>query len=83
MIRLTTLSMASSGTGRFSSALKSPRRILSSLNGSREPSLLTIFGISSSAVSKVVKRSPQVWHSRRRRTESPSATSRESITLVS
>ena len=56
---------------------------LRSSNGSRLPSLFTTRGISSSAVSKVVKRSPQLRHSRRRRIWRPSAASRESVTLVS
>ena len=83
MIRVMLLSMVSTLTGRFSSARVSPRRSLFSSNGSREPSRLTMRGMTSSAVSNVVKRSPQVRHSRRRRTDSPSATSRESMTLVS
>ena len=40
-------------------------------------------GMTSSAVSKVVNRSPQDRHSRRRRIWRPSAASRESLTLVS
>src|SRR5690606_5684320 len=51
--------------------------------GSRVPSFLMTRGIRSSATSKVVKRSLQDRHSRRRRTWPPSATRRESITLVS
>src|SRR3989338_9619569 len=69
--------------GRFSNARCMPARSLSSSKGWRLPSCLIRRGITSSAVSKVVKRSPQARHSRRRRTCSPSATRRESMTLVS
>src|ERR1700722_7558967 len=82
-MRLTACSIASAPTGRFSSALIMPCESLRSSNGSRLPSLLMTRGISSSAVSKVVKRSPQLRHSRRRRICPPSAASRESVTLVS
>src|SRR5690554_1915530 len=70
-------------TGRFSSACINQARSYSSSKGWRVPYCLTTRGITSSAVSKVVKRSRQDKHSLRRRTWSPSATSRESITLVS
>lgn len=43
----------------------------------------TTRGITSSATSKVVKRSLHTRHCRRRRTDEPSPTRRESITLVS
>src|SRR5450432_2097239 len=82
-MRLTACSIASALTGRFSSALIMPCASLRSSKGSRLPSLLITRGISSSAVSKVVKRSPQLRHSRRRRICPPSAASRESVTLVS
>src|SRR5450755_982137 len=81
--RPTACSIASELTGLFSSALVIPLESLCSSNGSRVPSLLITRGISSSAVSKVVKRSPQLRHSRRRRICPPSAASRESVTLVS
>ena len=55
----TASSTASRATGRFSSALSMPPRSLLSSNGTRRSSLLTTSGITSSAVSKVVKRSPQ------------------------
>ena len=42
-----------------------------------------ILGITTSTISKVVKRSWQLLHERRRRTCAPSAARRESITLVS
>ena len=71
-----------SGRG-FCSARCMPARSLCSSNGSRLSSLLITSGITSSAVSKVVKRSPQERHSRRRRICRPSAASRESLTLVS
>ena len=58
-------------------------RSFDSSNGSRLASLLTTRGMTSSADSKVVKRSPQSRHSRRRRTCWPSPARRESITLVS
>jgi hypothetical protein len=69
--------------GRFSSAFCMPPRSLFSSNGSRLRSLLTTVGSSSSAVSKVVKRSLQARHSRRRRICRPSPARRESMTLVS
>src|SRR5690554_8068226 len=75
--------MASKLTGRFSNARNKPFLNLSSLNGSRVPSDLITRGITNSAVSNVVKRSLHSVHSRRRRTDAPSLTSRESITLVS
>jgi hypothetical protein len=60
----------------FPSARCMPARSLSSSKGWRVPSCLISRGSTSSAVSKVVKRSPQARHSRRRRTCSPSATRR-------
>src|SRR5690554_2165704 len=82
-MRLMVFSITSTLTGRFSSARNKPARSLSSLNGSRAPLVLITRGITNSALSKVVKRSLQALHSRRRRTDKPSATNRESITLVS
>ena len=72
-MRETAASMASRATGRFSSALSMPARSLASSKGTRRWSDLTTSGITSSAVSKVVKRSPQDRHSRRRRICAPSA----------
>src|SRR5262245_33565052 len=82
-MRSRVVSTASRATGRFSSALRMPARSLPSSNGWRVWSFLTTCGITSSAVSKVVKRSPQERHSRRRRIWWPSPASRESVTFVS
>jgi len=57
LIWFTALSTASALTGRFSSAFIIPLAILSSLKGSRTSLLFTTRGITSSATSKVVKRS--------------------------
>src|SRR5690606_30169030 len=76
-------SNSSAATGRFSSARIMLLRSLSSSNGWRVLSDLMTRGMTSSAVSKVVKRSLQSRHCRRRRTWRPSAARRESITLVS
>src|SRR5579859_2146832 len=70
-------------TGRFSSAFCMPARSLLSDLGSRLRSPLTTVGITSSAASKVVKRSAHSRHSRRRRICRPSSARRESMTLVS
>ena len=70
-------------TGRFSSAFSMLLRSFCSSNGSRLASLFTMRGITSSAVSNVVKRSPHFRHSRRRRICWPSPASRESMTFVS
>ena len=69
------------GASRAPSACRSAAS--TSSNGSRVASLFTTRGITSSADSKVVKRSPHCRHSRRRRTCCPSAERRESMTLVS
>src|SRR5690348_16601216 len=82
-MRAAACSIASALTGLFSSALVMPALSLCSSNGSRLPALLTTRGITSSAVSNVVKRSAQRRHSRRRRIWLPSVTRRESVTLVS
>src|ERR1700690_2759391 len=82
-MRATDCAISSLPTGRFSSALVMPCRSLCSSNGSRLPSPLTTRGITRSAVSKVVKRSPQLRHSRRRLIWLPSAARRESVTFVS
>ncbi len=82
-IRATAASMASRPTGRFSRAFCIPRRSLFSSKGSRLRSPLTTVGSNSSAVSKVVNRSVQARHSRRRRICRPSPARRESMTLVS
>src|SRR5690606_27282313 len=82
-MRFNAASISSMLTGRFSRAFMMPARSFSSSKGCRVPSCFTTRGITSSAVSKVVKRSRQDRHSLRRRTWSPSATRRESITLVS
>ena len=74
-------SMASVSTGRFSSARDRPFCSFFSLNGSRRPSDLMTWGRRSSARSKVVNRSLQTSHSRRRRTEE--SISRDSNTFVS
>src|SRR3954468_18272393 len=79
----TASSMDSRDTGRFSSDFNMPPRSLASSNGTRRSSLFTTSGITSSAVSKVVNRSPHCRHSRRRRICAPSAARRESLTLVS
>src|SRR5690606_658235 len=76
-------SNSSAGTGRFSSARIMLFRSLFSSNGCRLLSLLIRRGITSSAVSNVVKRSLQSRHCRRLRTWRPSPARRESITLVS
>ncbi len=60
-------STASRPTGRFSSAFMIPPRSLPSSKDWRVLSFFTTCGMTSSAVSKVVKRSPQERHSRRRR----------------
>src|SRR5207245_1077196 len=65
--RLTASSICSRGTGRFSSAFSMPARSFPSSKASRPRSPLITIGITSSADSKVVKRSPHFRHSRRRR----------------
>src|SRR6478609_10261991 len=82
-MRETASSMASGLTGRFSSALTMPERILASSKGTRLRSDFTTSGMTSSALSKVVKRSPQDRHSRRRRICAPPLARRESVTFVS
>src|SRR5690606_37165047 len=79
----TASSMSAAGTGRFCRARSKLVRSLRSSKASRRPSLLTMAGSFSSAVSKVLKRSPQLGHSRRRRMVLPSSLTRESITRVS
>ena len=83
MMRAMAASTASMLTGRFSRARTMPLRSFASSKGSRASSRFTRRGITSSAVSKVVKRSPHARHSRRRRICRPSPASRESMTLVS
>ena len=58
-------------------------RNFASSNGSLALPRFINLGMTSSAVSNVVNRSPQLKHSLRRRTCRPSAVSRESATLVS
>src|SRR5690606_13203011 len=79
----TAASICSSDTGRFCSARSKPWRSLRASNWSRRPSLLMIAGSFSSIVSRVLKRSPQASHSRRRRMVAPSSLTRESMTRVS
>src|SRR3954447_25220109 len=66
--------------GRFQQARSNPRLIFSRSNGTREPSFLMTLIVVSSGRSYVVKRRPQLTHSRRRRIASPSWLERESIT---
>src|SRR5439155_1695555 len=61
--RLTASSICSRGTGRFSSAFSMPARSFPSSKASRPRSPLNTIGITSSADSKVVKRSPHFRHS--------------------
>ncbi len=75
--------MASRATGLFSKAFSMPPRSLTSSNASRVRSPFTTTGMTSSAVSNVVKRSPHERHSRRRRICRPSPARRESLTFVS
>src|ERR1700744_5176294 len=82
-MRLNASSNCSRGTGRFSSAFSMPERIFASSNASRVRSPFTTTGMTSSAVSNVVNRSPQDRHSRRRRIWRPSPARRESVTFVS
>ena len=81
--RLRASSICARGTGRFCSAFSMPVRSFPSSKASRPRSPLITIGMSSSAASKVVKRSPHFRHSRRRRICRPSPARRESVTLVS
>ena len=73
----------SSDMGRFPQAMRTPFSSLRRSNGWRRPSRLTTLTSSRSISSCVVKRHPQVVHSRRRRIAAPSRTLRESSTLSS
>src|SRR5712691_3113946 len=70
----------SSVTGRPWHARRTPRTILSRLNGSVAPLRLATIRIT---VSWVVNRRPHSWHDRRRRIAAPSSAVRLSITRLS
>jgi hypothetical protein len=81
-MRSTSFSSASALTGRFSQAFSTAISTFSRQNSSRRSSRFTTFGRISSTRSRVVKRRPHSWHSRRRRISAPSRPSLESITRL-